>query len=50
MFTSVDLIYFENIIFWPFKAGKNHKVAIILAIFQQISAIFSKFCLDTQKS
>ena len=29
--------------------GKSHKEAIIMAILQQKSAIFSKFCLEMQK-
>ena len=33
-------------IFWSWK---TYEEVIILAVFQQIGAIFSKFCLETQK-
>ena len=33
-------------IFWSWK---TYEEVIILAFFQQIGAIFSKFCLETQK-
>ena len=51
-----ELLYIMKINFLDFLkyltivwTGKSHKEAIIMAILQQKSAIFSKFCLEMQK-
>ena len=51
MINLSKIIDFNDILtyFTSFWSLKNHIEAIFVTIFQEIGAIFSKFCLDTKK-